>query len=165
MRTGMLVVLTLFPFLPINGGCRSQEQPEQKQGGAAFMALCQILQEPAKYDSKEVVTYGVAGNSFHQTVFFEPECSLPKHGGSLLLRFADSYELGQPAGKKYLKLLRKEGALHAKLRGYFVATGGPFGPEGSPFEFRVLEILDTQKLSKEYREKYSIGTGHTIPNK
>jgi hypothetical protein len=109
--------------------------------------------------------YGVAGNSFHQTDFFDPECSLPKHGGSLRLRFADSYKLGQPEDKGYLKLLSKEGAIHAKLRGYFVSTAGPFSPEGSPFEFRVLQILDRQKLSREYREKYSIGTGQTDPYK
>ena len=152
-------------LLSICGRANTRERIPQKQSEVQFVPLCQILKEPSKYDSSEIITYGVVGNSFHQAVFFDPECGLPKHGGSLRLRFADSYKLGQPEDKKERKLLSKEGAIHAKYRGYFVSTGGPFGPEGSPFEFLVLEILDMQKLSRKYREKYSIGTGHTDPNK
>jgi hypothetical protein len=165
MTSQMLVTLTLSFCLLLNSGSSpTQGPPEQKQVGAAFVPLCQILREPAKYNSKEVVTVGVAGNSFHQTDFFEPECTLPKHGGSLLLRFEDSYKLGQTADKKYFNLLKKEGTILVKFRGRFVSTGGPFGPEGSPYELLVTEILDLQKLSPEYRQQYSIGTGHTNPN-
>lgn len=152
-------------FLPIDDWGRNQQPTAEKQGDASFVPLCQILQQPSKYDSKEIATEGVAGNSFHQTDFFDPECSLPKHGGVVRLRFDDSYKLGQAADKKEIKLLNKEGAIRAKYRGYFVSTGGPFGPEGSLFEFRILEILDVQKLTSEYRQKYSIGTGQTNPYK
>lgn len=161
----LIVTLIVAGFLLPICGHYNQGVSAAKQREDLFVPLCQILQQPWKYDSKEVVTYGVAGNSFHQVDFFDPECSLPKHGGGLRLRFAESHKLGQPQDKKYLKLLRKEGALRANLRGFFVGTGGPFGPEGSPFEFRIVEILDTQKLSTEYRKKYSLGTGQTNPDK
>src|ERR1700691_4164351 len=125
MATRILVgVIVACIFLPNSGRGRTLGQSEEKHGGAPVVTLCHILEQPAKYDSKEVITYGVAGNSFHQTDYFEPECSLPKHGGALRLRFDDSYKLGHPEDKKYLRLLKQEGAIHAKFRGYFVPTGG-----------------------------------------
>ncbi len=153
--------LTLVLAISVLGSPRVVGQTTQPQAASSFVALCDILRDPLKYDKKEVVTSGVEGNSFHQAQFFEPECSLPKHGGVVRIRFDDSYKLGQSMDKKLLKMLRTEGAVHIKARGYFVSNGGPFGPEGAPYEFLVLEVLDLQKLSSEYKQHYSIGTGHT----
>jgi hypothetical protein len=147
-------------------GIRSAAGPTtQPQNVPQVVALCDILKDPLKFDKKEVVTSGVEGNSFHQSQFFDPECSLPKHGGVIRIRFDDSYRLGQPEDKKLLKMLRTEGAVHVEVRGYLVSTGGPLGPEMSPYEFLVLQVLAVHKLSSEYRQRYSIGTGKTNPNK
>jgi len=135
----------------------------RSQSAPLNVSLCDVLKSPAKYDSAEIITTGVAGNSFHQIDFFDPECSLPKHGGELAVPFDDSYKLGQPMDKKYFSMLRKEGAVRVKLRGHFVATGGPFGPEMAPYKLLILEIIEVQKLSKQYRQEYSIGTGRTNP--
>jgi len=141
-----------------------QTQNPSNAATPPVVPLCEVLQFPAKYDSREIVTSGVTGNSFHQAQFFDPECSLPKHGGWLSPPFDESYKMGQSTDKKYFKMLRKEGAVWVKLRGRFVATGGPFGPEGAPYEFVILEIVDFHKLSKVYREQYSIGTGRVVPD-
>jgi len=77
----------------------------------------------------------------------------------MLLRFAEDYRMGQPADKKYLHLLRKEGAVGLTVRGKFISTGGPFGPEGARYEFLISSIVEVRKLSKEYRQQFDIGTG------
>jgi hypothetical protein len=145
---------------------RPEVQTQKLSNSAArpVVSLCEVLQFPAKYDSHEIVTSGVTGNSFHQAQFFDPECSLPKHGGWLSVPFDESYKMGQSTDKKFFKMLRKEGAVWVQLRGRFVATGGPFGPEGAPYEFVILEIVAFHKLSKVYREHYSIGTGRVTPD-
>jgi hypothetical protein len=79
----------------------------------------------------------------------------------MLLRFADSYELGKPGDKKYLRLLRKEGAVGITVTGRFVSFGGPFGPEGAPFEFLIFSVVEVHAISKDYRERFNIGTGKT----
>ena len=123
--------------------------------------VCDILKTPASFDGREVTATGVAGNSFHQVDFWDPECALPKHGGAMLLRFANGYGLGQPGDKKYLHLLRREGAVALTVKGKFVSTGGPFGPEGAPYEFLISEVIKARKLSKEYRQRLDIGSGKT----
>jgi hypothetical protein len=77
------------------------------------------------------------------------------------LRFADGYELGKPEDKKYLQLLRKEGAVGITIKGKFVSSGGPFGPEGDPYEFRISSVVEVRKLSKDYRQRFHIGSGKT----
>jgi hypothetical protein len=77
----------------------------------------------------------------------------------MLLRFADDYVLGQQADKKYLYLLRREGAVGLTVKGKLVSTGGPFGPEGSPYEFLISTVIEVRKLSKEYRKQFHIGSG------
>jgi hypothetical protein len=139
-------------------------QELHKSDAPPTVTLCDVLQSPEKYDSREIVTSGVAGNSFHQAVFFEPECSLPRNGGAMSVTFGHSYKLGQPMDKRYFTTLRKQGAIRVQLRGRFIASGGPFGPEGTKYEFVILEVLDVQKLSREYRQRYSIGTGRTVPD-
>ena len=79
----------------------------------------------------------------------------------MFLRFADGYALGQPGDKKYLHLLRKEGAVGLTVKGKFVSTGGPFGPEGAPYEFLISTVVEVLKLSKEYREQFDVGSGKT----
>jgi hypothetical protein len=125
------------------------------------MRMCEILKTPASFDGREVTVTGVAGNSFHEVDLWDPECALPKHGGAMLLRFADGYVLGQPGDKKYLHLLHKEGAVGLTVQGKFVSTGGPFGPEGAPYEFLILAVVEVRTLSKEYRQQFDIGSGKT----
>jgi|HubBroStandDraft_6_1064221.scaffolds.fasta_scaffold02203_3 hypothetical protein len=162
MSENRLTIALAIALLGIRGAAGQTTQP---QNVPKVVALCDILRDPLQFDKKEVVTSGVEGNSFHQSQFFDPECSLPKHGGVIRIRFDDSYKLGQPEDKKLQKMLRTEGAVHVEVRGYFVSTGGPFGPETSPYEYLVLQVLAVQKLSSEYRQRYSIGTGETNPNK
>jgi hypothetical protein len=119
-------------------------------------SVCDILKTPASFNGREVTVAGVAGNSFHQVDFWDPECALPKRGGAMLLRFADGYTLGQPGDKKYLHLLRTEGAVGLTVKGNFVSTGGPFGPEGAPYEFLITTVVEVRKLSKEYRQQFDI---------
>jgi hypothetical protein len=157
-----LTIALAIALLGIRGAAGQAAQPQRVP---QLVALCDILTDPLEFGKKEVVTSGVEGNSFHQADFFDPKCALPKHGGAAHIRFDDSYKLGQPGDKKLLKMLRAQGAVHITVRGYFVSTGGPFGPEGSPFEFLVLQVLDVHKLSSEYRQRYSIGTGQMNPNK
>jgi hypothetical protein len=135
-------------------------QGSDRQDGAALKA-CELLKEPASFDGKELIASGVAGNSFHQVDFWDPECALPKHGGAMHLKFADNYQLGQPGDKKYLHMLRKDGAVGLTVRGRFVASGGPFGPEGDPYRFLISSVVEVRKLSKEYRQRFDIGTGKT----
>jgi hypothetical protein len=79
----------------------------------------------------------------------------------MLLRFADGYALGEPGDKKYLHLLRKEGAVGLTVKGKFVSAGGPFGPEGAPYQFLISAVVEVRKLSKEYRQQFDIGSGKT----
>jgi hypothetical protein len=81
------------------------------------------------------------------------------------LRFAYDYKLGQPSDKRYFHMLRKEGAVGITVKGRFVSSGGPFGPQGARYEFLVSEVLDVRKLSKEYRQRNNIGSGQIDPNK
>jgi hypothetical protein len=157
--------LTITLITALLGTCGAVGQTTRPQSVPQTVALCDVLKDPSGFNKQEVVTSGVEGNSFHQAQFFDPECSLPKRGGVIRIRFDDSYKLGQAEDKKLLKMLRTEGTVCVKVRGYFVSSGGPFGPEGAPYEFLVLEVLDVQKISNEYRWRYSIGTAHTNPNK
>jgi hypothetical protein len=79
----------------------------------------------------------------------------------MLLKFADSYQLEKPVDKEYLHLLRKEGAVGVAVRGIFISTGGPFGPEGKSYELLIESVLQVRKLSKEYRQRFDIGSGKT----
>ena len=138
------------------------------QGGdgrdSAVLKACELVKAPVSFDGKEVVVSGVAGNSFHQVDLWDPECTLPKHGGAMHLRFADNYQLGQPGDKKYFHLLRKEGAAGITVKGRFISSGGPFGPEGDAYEFLISSIVQVRRLSKEYRRLFDIGSGKTNPN-
>ncbi len=144
-----IVILILTPMLNL-GQVAAPKQP-------AALTLCRIFSAPTDFDGRDVVATGVAGNSFHQTDFWDPECPLPKHGGAARLRFAEGYVHGPD--KRYLGMLRKYGAVRLVVRGRFVASGGPFGPEGDRFEFQIVSIIEVQKLTREYRDRYSIGTG------
>jgi hypothetical protein len=130
-----LTITLAIALLGIRGTVGQTTQP---QSVPQVVALCDILKDSSGFDKKEVVTSSVEGSSFHQADFVDPECSLPKHGGAAHIRFDDSYKLGQPEDKKLLKMLRSEGAVHDKVRGYFASIGGPFGPQVSPYEFLVL---------------------------
>jgi hypothetical protein len=117
-----------------------------------------MLRAPASFDGREVIASGVAGNGIHQTDFWDPECSLPKHGGAILLRFADTYKLGKAGDKRYHQMLHKEGAVGVTVKGTFVSTGGPYGP-AVQCEFLISSVIEVRKLSKVYRQQFDIGTG------
>jgi hypothetical protein len=151
IRLHILIICTL--FLSCIGVSQSFCQEEHTA------VLCDVLKVPASFDGREIVVSGVAGNSFHQVDFWDPECSLLRHGGAMLMRFSDDYRMGQPEDKKYLRLLRKEGAVEITVRGKFVSSGGPFGPEGTRYEFLISSIIEVNKLSMEYRQKFDIGSG------
>jgi hypothetical protein len=126
-----------------------------------IVSVCDMARSPASFDGRDVTVSGVAGNSFHQVDFWNPECDLPKNGGAILLRFAAGYGLGKPEDKKYFHLLRKEGAVGITLKGKFIFSGGPFGPEGAPSELLISSIIEVHKITKEYRKRYDIGSGKT----
>lgn len=80
------------------------------------------------------------------------------------LRFADDYRLGQHNDKRYLRMLKKQGTVSIVIEGRFVASGGPFGPGMSRYEFLISRLIDVQKLTPEYRKRFGIGSGHTTLN-
>jgi hypothetical protein len=81
----------------------------------------------------------------------------------MLLRFADSYELGKAGDRKYLRMLRKQGQVEVTVKGTFVSAGGAFGPEGAQFEFLISSVIEVRKLSKAYRRQVDIATGNVAP--
>jgi len=127
--------------------------------GPRRVQICDILKAPGSFDGRELLISGVAGNTLHSVLLWEPECTLPEHGGAIQIRFADSKVLATTFGRRYLRMLRREGGMHLTAQGKFRSTGGPFGPNGVAYEFTITSILDVQKLSDSYKRLYDIGTG------
>ena len=126
-------------------------------------SLCDVQKAPASFDGQEVVVSGVAGNSFHWVDFWDPECG----SAPIYLKFSDSYRMGQPQDKKYFHLLRKNGAVGITVKGKFVSSGGGGGPQMARFEILISSVVEVRELSKEYRQRFDIGSGKTtisLPN-
>ncbi len=123
-------------------------------------SVCDVLKQTSAFDGRVLKLSGVAGNSFHQVDFWNPDCP----SAAMHLRFADSYKLGDPSDEKYFRMLKKEGSVSIVVDGRFLAKEGSFGPEGSRFEFQISRIIEVQKLTPEYRKRYGIGSGHTTLN-
>jgi hypothetical protein len=141
------------------GMCQNAVGQSSFAGGALNVRICEVLKHPETFDGREIVVTGVAGNSLHSVLLWEPECSLPKHGGAMQIRLADVYKRSTTENKKFRRILNREGAVRLTVKGRFIATGGPFGPNGVPYEFIITSIMDVQKLSGEYRQQHDIGTG------
>ena len=74
---------------------------------AAETSVCDVLKQTSACDGRVMQLSGVAGNSFHQVDFWKPECP----SAAMHLRFADDYRLGQHNDNRYLRMLKKQGAV------------------------------------------------------
>src|ERR1700674_63423 len=146
-----LVLLPVRPALP--------QQPQN----ATFperVPFCELAANSEKYDGHIVLTEGVARQSIHTNVFFDPLCSdrSTKSGQSLsaVPAFAEIEYLKSQSVLQYLEALKQDECVRVVLIGRVSSLQGPYGPQGLLFKIEIGSLISVYKIPEAERDAFGL---------
>jgi len=113
------------------------------------VSFCELASNPNTYDGKIVNTEALVGSRFHSVDFDDPTCGFEtaeNRGATLVL--SDDW-LSTKLGRKLSKILRSGHTARVGLDGVFHGTGGPYGGDGTRFEFVMRHLLSVSEIQNK----------------
>lgn len=111
--------------------------------GTALVAYCDLVNNPEKYDGKEVTVRAIYRYGFEWQEIFCLEC---RKVGKTWLEFDDDAAAQYKAALK--KFPKHQGTVNAVITGIFQSSKGPFGDGGYRFRFVVKGINSVEVITK-----------------
>jgi hypothetical protein len=105
-----------------------------------------VVESPAAYSGKEILTKGVLVASEDSLAFYSPAC-LPSSTNSIGTTQGVISDSVKPAGlaKKLRRLFKKHAAVKVEAEGDFSSSGGPFGSDIASFRFVIRQLRSVEK--------------------
>ena len=128
-------------FLSWQGALGHERDRPRSKPGAVLVAYCDLVNNPEKYDGKEVTVRATYRYGFEWQEIFCLEC---RKVGKTWLEFDDDAAAQYKAALK--KFPKHQGTVNAVFAGIFQSSKGPFGDGGYRFRF-VVKGINSEEFS------------------
>lgn len=125
----------------------SQRELKQRKTVQNLVAFCDLVTNPAKYNSKEITTRATYRYGFEwQEVF----CLSCEGESKVWLEFSE--DLNEKSEAALRKAPKDHGVINAVFTGTF-RTMGPYGDGGYRFELEVKDVKNVEVVSKDIKHQ------------
>jgi hypothetical protein len=115
--------------------------------------FCNLTADAKVYDNKIVTTEALISSSGHEVHVRDTKCpSTDTDSRSASIVLSGDWN-STKLGKKLSKILRKDHTSETAFEAVFHSSTGPYGPEGTRFQFQLLRLISVKEVSRGEHRK------------
>jgi hypothetical protein len=115
----------------------------------ATVKFCDIVSSPALYNQRQITTAATLSPGEHSLLLHSHECE-PKAGFDVRVQTVLPMKPESlPHGQELKSILSHGRSAYVEIVGTFQATTGPYGPDGMPFRFAIMNLNSVVRAHRE----------------